>query len=277
MSEEQEETQPRVYIAIATGPAKDYAMMYMVAALQNLKWDNAEIHWAVSHGGDDDGDKYIDKLAAVMQAVRWECPWQIHRCNLTKEEFAIPYRAIIKNRRLLRADFLDGDCDYFFFVGGDNPPWRKAIKRLMKWDADVAFGVSYQRPKRDRWNPDAVYPMVWTYAWWMDELPKDIPPDLYDVFWMAFLNVTLYLPLYVLPNWRRKKRLWRVSGGDGNCLIRREVLEHVGWSLPGILGATHGYHSEDLHFFNKANLLGYSTVCDLKYHVCHLDANGKMY
>lgn len=271
------EEQPKVYIAIPTGPPKDYAMMYMVAALQNLDWQNAEVHWAVTYKNDSEGDDYMDKLSKIMEAAKWSCPWKIHRCDITQEEAETPYRAIIRNRRLLRADFLDGDCDYFLMVGGDNPPWRSAIKRLMKFKADVAFGVSHQRPKRDRFNPTSVYPMVWKYAWTMDELPDGLPEELYEEFWKSFLNVTLYLPLYVLPNWRRKKRIWGVAGGDGNCLIKREVLENAGWTLPGRQGTAYGYHSEDLHFFNKVNLLGYSTVVDMKYIVPHFHETGMMF
>jgi hypothetical protein len=271
------EEQPKVYIGIPTGPPKDYAMMYMVAALQNLDWRNAEVHWAVSYKGDSEGDAYMEKLGGILDSVRWSIPWKIHRCDITQEEAQTPYRAVIRNRRLLRSDFLDGDCDYFFMVGGDNPPWRSAIKRLMKWNADVAFGLSYQRPRRDRWYPNAVYPMVWVYAWNLHELPDDIDEDLYEQFWQSFLNVTLYLPIYVIPNWRRKKRIWGVAGGDGNCLIRREVLENAGWTLPGTRGTPHGYHSEDLHFFNKVNLLGYSVVCDLKYRVPHFHSDGTIF
>jgi len=278
MSEEPKpEDLPRVFIGVPTGVGKDYAMPFMIAALQALEWGNAEIHWAVTTKGDSVGDNYLNKLQTVMDAFTWRCPWYIHTTLLTKEEAETPYQPIIRNRRLLRGLFLDGDCDYFFMVGGDNPPWRRAIKRLMKWDADVAFGVSYQRPKRDRYHPGAVYPMVWHYAWNMDEVPDDIEPELWDELWLTALNVTLFLPIYIDPNWKRKKRVWRVAGGDGNCLIKRRVLENVGWTLPGKWGSSYGYHSEDLHFFNKANLLGFTTVCDLKYHVPHLHTDGSIY
>ena len=275
-----DEDLPKVFIGIPSGPSKDYAMLPMVWALENLQWANAEIHWACTYNGNPEGEKYIRRLETIMGASKWKCPWSIHWGNITKEEESIPYRAVIRNRRLLRGKFLDGDCDYFFMVGGDNPPIQTAVKRLMKFmdkGADVAFGVSHQRPKRDAYNPEAVYPMVWKYAWTLDELGEIDDPDLYEEFWKTALNVTLYIPMYVDPNWRRKKRIWGVAGGDGNCLIRREVLENAGWTLPGKYGSSYGYHSEDLHFFNKVNMLGYSTVVDMQYHVPHLHENGRVY
>jgi len=67
-------------------------------------------------------------------------------------------------------------------------------------------------------------------------------------------------------------------GGDGNCLTKREVLEYIGWSLPGTINANVGYHSEDLHWFNNVNLAGFKTLVDLKYHVPHIHPDdGKSY
>jgi len=55
-------------------------------------------------------------------------------------------------------------------------------------------------------------------------------------------------------------------------LIKRKVLEHIGWRLPH-----GGYHSEDVQFFNEANAHGFKTAVDLKLHVPHLHESGMVY
>jgi len=168
--------------------------------------------------------------------------------------------------------FLDSDADYFLSLGGDNPPPRDAVKRLMKLDADVASGICYQRPSQAQAWKEPVFPLVYEYTWKLDELPDDLEDDVRREFETAWLNSTLMVPLHTNPEWLKLETVRGYTGGTGCVLIRRKVLERIGFSLPPL-----GYHSEDIHFFNKANYRGFTTAWDLKLHVRHLDPDGSAY
>jgi len=262
---------PKVLVSIPTGPSKDYASFYMVAALENLDYDNFEVAWFITKV-EDKADAFIEKINSLMKMSRVKS-WGIHSTSITAQELATPYIAVTVNRKAIRAYFLDGDYDYLMIVGGDNPPNRSAVKRLLKCDADAAIGVSYQRPGQDKYFPGSVYPMLWTYAWKPQELEgRNLEPLLLEELRKAFLVATFYVPVYIDSEWDKKEMIEYIAGGDGNGLYSRRVMESVGWTIPAS-----GFHSEDMHFFNYANLLGFKTVADIGYHVPHLAPDGSVY
>jgi hypothetical protein len=268
----------KIFIGICTGPSKDYAMHYMIAALRNLDCADMELHWAVTDFGDTKSTVYLQRLKALMSTVEWKCPVYIHttffdtkRQPIYTREVAgetAAYDLVIKNLRLLRGKFLDGDCSYFLEVGGDNPPPRDTVNRLMKLNTDVAFGTCYQRPSRD--GEKNCYPLVWEYTWTLKDLDKfNLEPIVKEKLALAFTNTPFVVPIYARKNWKKLKYLKPYAGGTGMVLIKREVLERVGWRLPPSL-----YFSEDLYFCHQCNAHGYSTVGDLTFHVPHMDENG---
>ena len=272
---------PKVFIGIATGPSKDYALHYMMAALRNLNYDNYEIHWAITDFGDAKSSQYIEHLKQVSSTVKWKGNVYFHTtkydaskppvCTREVNGAVASYDLVIRNLRKLRGAFLDGDCEYFLEVGGDNPPPRETIKRLIKLDCDVAFGTCYQRPSRD--GSGEVYPLVWEYTWQLKDLDKyNLEPIVKAKLALAFTNTPFVVPVYARKYWRKLKYLSPYSGGTGMVLIKRQVLEHVGWRLPPSL-----YFSEDLYFCHQCNAHGYSTICDLKFHVPHFDDDGAVY
>lgn len=262
---------PSVFVAVATGPPKAYAIAYMFAALQNLNYPNKEIHFAITRykGGYKDEAGFSERMRKLIEAIPLGCDVHIHNCYLPESEM-VPYGPILRNLRLLRGEFLDGGCDYFLLLGGDNPPPREAINHLMKLDADVACGLLYQRPHRGIFG--TAYPLLYEYSWTLDELPKDLPQHLRDEFAKAFKASMFYLPIYLNPEWSKLGVIDRFTSGSGCTLIRRRVLEDVGFYLP-----SSGYHSEDVNFFANAHYLGYSTRCDLGFHVPHHDESGEAY
>ena len=279
--------QPKVFVGICTGLSKAYANHYMVAALKNLDWTNMEIHWAITHFGDTASDVYIENLKQLMDTVKWNCNIHFHTTHLKPNEYEHVrledtnnketkivhcYDPVVRNLRLLRGKFLDGDCTYFLEVGGDNPPPRNSVKRLMKLDADAAFGTCYQRPERDlidsRGNP-----LVWCYSWHPKDLNKyGLEPELQEQFKLAYVNCAFLMPLRARKDWRRLKYLRNCASGTGLVLIKRRVLERVGWRMP-----PSRYFSEDLYFCHQCNLHGFSTVVDLRFHVPHMHDNGEVF
>ena len=272
-------------MGIATGPAKEYALHIMVAALRNLDWPNLEIHWAATQfvRAKEQSEKFYDELCRLMETVDWPCPWFVHRTYVDVQKVRHVRRdlldgnicvfdMVINNLQKLRGEFLDGDAEYFLEVGGDNPPPRMTVRRLMKLNVDVAFGLCFQRPERDAIFAEP-YPLVWLYSWQMKDLEQfGLEPELKLEFEKAFENCPFLIPVYALKNWRRKRVLSNVASGTGMVLIKRRVLENVGWRLP-----PSRYSSEDLYFCHACNLRGYSTKIDLKLHVPHFDEDGFVY
>lgn len=272
---------PKVFVGICTGPSKDYAMHYMIAALRNLDWDNLEIHWAVTDFGDSASTLYLQRLKQLIATVNWRCPVAIHTTFydtkkpplLTRvvEGEVASYDLVLNNLRLLRGKFLDGDADYFLEVGGDNPPPRETVKRLMKYNVDAAFGTCYQRPSRDSTKDS--YPLVWTYTWKLTDLDKhDLHPSVKEKLKLAFTCTPFVVPICVMKDWKQQQTTTPYAGGTGMVLIKRHALERVGWHLPPSL-----YFSEDLYFCHQLNAHGYTTLGDLKFHVPHMDEDGLTY
>jgi hypothetical protein len=277
----QEVTQPKVFIGIATGPSKWYAAHYMVAALRNLDWGNMEIHWAVTDFGDSASTVYLQRLKALMATVEWKGDVFIHTTKYDVRRAPVcvrqvagetsSYDFVIKNLRLLRGEFLDGDCDLFLEVGGDNPPPRDTVKRLLKFNVDVAFGTCYQRPNRD--GDHECYPLVWQYTWNLKDLEQyNLEPIVKEKLKLAYTCTPFVVPIYANKRWKQMRYLKPYAGGTGMVLIKRHVLEKVGWRLPPSL-----YFSEDLYFCHQCNAHGFSTVGDLRFHVPHLDESGRTF
>ena len=272
----------KYFIGICTGPSKDYAMHYMVAALRNLDCADMEIHWAVTDFGDAKSTLYLQRLKQLVATVDWKCPVHIHTTQYDLKRQPIytrqcdngetaAYDFVIRNLRLLRGKFLDGDCAYFLEVGGDNPPPRETVNRLMKLNADVAFGTCYQRPERD--IDKESYPLVWTYTWNLKDLEQyNLEPIVQEKLRLAFTNTPFVVPVYALKVWQSMQTVSPYAGGTGMVLIKRHVLEHVGWRLPPSL-----YFSEDLYFCHQCNAHGYKTVGDLKFHCPHFDESGVIF
>ena len=274
--EQAEPEEPKVFIGIPTGPAKLYSTYYMIGALANLDYSNYEVHWAVTGGYRNlvFGD-FKRRLTKFMEAVKWreKIKWFIHYVPLTKKEFIIKYTPILRNKTVLRDEFLDGDAEYFLLCGGDNPPPRNAVKRLLKVGADVSIGVCYQRPEVDQKR--GVYPLLWRFAWMPTELDKftDLHPLVLEELRLAWLHCASMIPLMFDPNWRRRKTVWGITGGDGCALIKREVLEMVDWGIT----PDNAYHSEDIHFMALALWHGFSTAVAPDLHIPHFDPDGVAY
>lgn len=273
---------PKIFIGICTGPSKEYAAHYMIAALRNLDWDNYEIHWAITDFGDGKSSQYITDLKNLSSTVRWKGPVYFHTTQYDMKQVPVfmrenddgsvaSYDYVLRNLRLLRGKFLDGDCDYFLEVGGDNPPPRETVKRLMRHNVDAAFGTCYQRPERD--VDGESYPLVWSYTWSMKDLEKfNLEPVVLEKLKLAYSCTPFVVPVYALNDWKNISTLSPCASGTGMVLIKRPVLEKVGWHLP-----PNFYFSEDLYFCHQLNGHGFSSLADLKFHVPHFDSNGRIY
>ena len=260
-----------IFIGLTSGYIKAYCLLIMGHALQHLNVEDAEIHWALTDVGLPESDKYHADVDSVMKITGRK--YQLHDVKLTEKEAMTPYQAILRNRARIRELFLDSTCDELMMIGGDNPPWMNAVELLRECDADIAFGVSYQRPGKDRYGR-AVYPMVQRPLWTMRDVEKhNLPRKVYQAFRRFFINEAIILPVYLEEDWEKQGILEDVIGGDGNCLLRRPVVEEFGWVLH-----PQSKLSEDMLYMRNALAYGYSVKCNTSYHVPHIhDENLRSY
>jgi len=248
----------------------------MAAMLANLDYQNMEIHWAVTAGYFEPTiwDNFITRIRKLMEAIEWPrtVKWHIHKNKIRLRQMLQNYQAILLNKDLLRDLFLDSDCEYFLLLGGDNPPPRRAIKRLLKCKADVAIGVCYQRPGVDK--KAGVYPLVWRYLWHPWELKEEeFETDTLKELKLAWIHCPSIMNISFNPRWKKRRNQYIICGGDGCALIRREVLEMIDWGVT----PTISYHSEDIHFHSLALWYGYTTCVATDLHVPHMHKDGLVY
>ena len=266
--------EPRLFLGIPTGSPKLYSTYYMIAALANLDYSNMEIHWAVT--GNLTDAKYNEfrmRLTKLLEAVDWKegITNQIHYVQLPPERFYRNYGPILENKAVLRDKFLDSGAEYFLLLGGDNPPPRNAVRKLLEANADVAMGTCYQRPGVD---PLGVYPLVWRFMYSLDDIDKqNLDVVNREELRLAWLNCPTLMNICYDAGFKRRKVIWNVAGGDGCALIKRKVLETIDWSIE----PSKAYNSEDIYFMTLALWYGFTTACLPKLHIPHLASDGLVY
>lgn len=252
-----------VFLGIPSGFVKSYCLLIMAHALQHLHEKNVEIHWVLTDVNLPESKQFHLDVDKAMSLTGRE--YYIHDVPLTHREATVPYLAILRNRARIRELFLDSECDELLIVGGDNPPWMNALKLLRECDSDIAFGVSYQRPGKDA-KTGAVYPMVQRPLWTMKDVDKHVlPRKIRNAFRKLFIYESVLLPIILEEDWKEHGILEDVVGGDGNCLIRRPVVEEFGWLMP-----PHSKLSEDMLYMRTAMAHGYTVKCNPAYHVPHI-------
>ena len=255
--------------------------MYMLAAIQNIDYpkDKLSINFAVTHRNNQEDADFTKRLQQLIDNS--QIPFQVN-VNIVsptqdeKERWG-QYYAVICNLHELRKQFLDSDNEYFWVLGGDNPPPRQCLNCLLKVDTDVSSALILQRPNREREydKPDMPKiadprPMFWMYHWMPSDIQKrkDFEPQLKETLRRAWIN----LPLLQLIVTEQKRIVYNTSFGSGCSLVKRELLEHVGYYLN-----ESAYCSEDLQFMQWTHALGYSTALNTGVHCGHFDPNGALY
>lgn len=234
---------------------------------------------AITDRGDTASKEYIQHMRGLVENSKMPMEFNIHVTKPTQQEIDRwgPYVAVIKNLHVLRQDFLMKGFDYFWCIGGDNPVGTGTLRRLLELDVDVAGALIRQRPNRGREfdidgdrDAKSIRPMFWEYVWTPEDVRKrkDLEPKLKE----NLLNAWVEMPPMKLK-WLtdKDKTLYGCNFGSGCELVRREVLECIGYYL-GM-----GYHSEDIHFGQWANFLGFRTALNPKVMCAHFDPDGRLY
>lgn len=273
---------PKVFIAIPTGAIKEYAALYMLASLKNIDYpnDKLSINIAVTTRKDNKHDLgYTKRLQALIDNAKISFTVTVTNVYPTKNEMERwgQYYAVICNLHELRKQFLDSDNEYFWVLGGDNPPPRHCLKNLLKIGADVNSAAVWQRPNRAKQyhikgapvNPEAE-PIYFVHLWRMEDVQKrkDLDPRLKEALRKCLIN----LPMIQQITTDRNLTIYNVSFGSGCSLSKREVIEHVGYYLTEA-----AYCSEDLSFIQWSQTLGFNNGLNLGLHCGHFDANGVLY
>ena len=281
MVKEKLSEQPNVFISIPTGVMKEYAVLYMLAALQNIDYpaDKLSINIAVTDRGEPEDPEFTKRLQSLIDnsTIKFKVNVTVVTPSIDEKERWGQYYAVICNLHELRKQFLDSNADYFWVLGGDNPPPRHMLHGLLKVDADVSSGMILQRPMRAREydKPGMPYmvdptPMFWMYLWHMDDIQKrgDLDPRLKEALRACWIN----LPLIFLKATDKPMIAHKTSFGSGCSLVKREVMTYLGYYL-----AEASYCSEDLQFMQWVHVLGFKTALNTGLHCGHFDPNGALY
>jgi len=247
----------------------------MLATLRNIDYphDRLSLTIAVTHLGNKTSEAYLKRVKQLVKASNF--PYTINVVAtypvMTDMMRWGPYFAIIMNLHKLRVEFLKTDKQYFWLLGGDNPPFlRETLKKLLQVKADVASALVHQRFVRIeqlRLDKSKRYPVYWGRAWELEDLdPLGLEPALREELrtaWTEFMFLAKLKGEGITRN---------VVVGSGCSLLKRKVMEHLGY----VLGSG-GTQSEDLHFCQLAKLEGFEVSMDLDTRCMHFDQNGKMY
>lgn len=270
-----------MFVAVPTGLLKEYAVLYMLASLKNLDYphDKLSVNFAVTNRGNSQDDAFRSRLTNLINhsnfpfetSITWVSPTK------TEKERWAQYYAVICNLHELRKKFLDGDAEYFWVLGGDNPPPRHCLKHLLKIDADVSSAMIRQRPNRRQdfsaegvpTVPDAE-PIYFVYLWRIADLQKrkDLDPRVKEQLREAWIN----LPMIHQLKTDRKLTIFNTSFGSGCSLSKRHVIEHCGYYLTRA-----AYCSEDLSYMQWVQTLGFDSAINTSLHCGHFDPNGALY
>ena len=251
----------------------------MLASLRNVDYPKTRlsINFAVTDFKNSESAQYIERLKNLLGNANLKCETTIQTTQPTMDDFDRwgPYYAVILNTHALRVKFLTGKASYFWLLGGDNPPPRGTLKKLLKVNADITSGCINQREKQCKkfdveTSPTLRYPIYWRYIWTMKDLEEHhLEPKLKNMMRQSWLE---FMFLDAPPREASEHVIRECVFGSGCSLIKREVLEYIGYAL-----GSGGTHSEDLHFCSHANLRGFETALDLDAQCLHFDEDGKVY
>jgi hypothetical protein len=252
----------------------------MLASLRNIDYPKSKlsINFAVTDFQNAESAQFIEHLKSLLSAGHFNCETSIQTTQPSMDDYERwgPYYAVILNTHALRLSFLRGKYDYFWLLGGDNPPPRGTLKKLLGTDADLTSGCINQREKQCKkfemeTSPTLRYPIYWRYIWTPKDLEDDpsLEPKLKSMLRQAWLEFSF---LDTPPQKPDEHVIRNCVFGSGCSLIKREVLEYVGYAL-----GSGGTHSEDLHFCNHVNLRGFDVALNLDAPCLHFDEDGKVY
>lgn len=272
---------PKIFIAIPTGSIKEYAFLYMLASLRNIYYppEKLEVHFGFTDRGDGKSGTSLQHLKGLISNAELPFSVTIHTTNPSKTDVERwgPYSAVILNCHKLRTVFLDGEADYWWILGGDNPPGSGTLRRLLDLNVDCAAALIHQRPNRGReFDVDGdkdgriIKPIFWDYVWRPEDVRnrKDLEPKLKHSLLRSWVEMP---PMKLAAVQETREVIKGCNFGSGCELVKREVLESCGYYL-GL-----GYHSEDIAFGQWVNYLGYSTALDPKIICAHFDPDGRLY
>ena len=263
---------PTVYIGIPTGFTKAYASLLMLATLQDIDYppEKLKLTFAVTIlKNHPKALEYLNRLTTLLEAAELPYETNIITTEPTDQDYYRwgAYFGVICNMHALRIDFLQLDKERFWLLGGDNPPYRQTLRKLVALDTDVASAKIRQRPAKAEDNSAPV--VLWQNYWEMNDLPDDLESVLREELRKAWLD---YGFLKVPDFTKLEGRVDNCLFGSGCSLIKRSVFEHLGYAL-----GYGGIHSEDLHFGLHTRLLGFNTAMDLEAECGHYDTDGMLY
>ena len=258
----------------------------MLAALGDVDYppEKFTAAFGVSDRGDDESKDFIQRLRNLLDNCNFPFKTRVIVTTPTDEDEQRwhQFKWVIRNLAELRNHVLKSGLDYMWILGGDNPPLRTALKRLLALNTDIASALLYQRPHKN-WKSYGAFPLVYRHHWTLRDLNK---PHLHNgggkptflnaeqkrLLAKAWLQLGFLKPVSLEKKWRNYKVCHNVVFGDGCCLIKRKVLEAINY---GMLKAL--YQSYDIQYMQQALALGFKTAVNMTLRCPHITYEGEAY
>jgi len=277
----------KIFIGIPTGWVKEYALLYLLAALRGLDYNPNyfKVVFAVTNMQDKESKKFIRDLKAILRHSNFFFKTEVISTKITTKDKKRwgPYAAVIKNVKMLRKKFLKEDYEFFLKLDADIPPLRTTLQRLLALEADIASPLLFQRPvKAFCMGSNQAFPLVFKHIWTLEDLEEhNLNPEQKRILTQAWINLSFTRCIHLDTNWKTFKTLRGVSFGAGCMLVTREAFTQIPYELAHIPysgdATLSGYQSEDLQFCQEALAKGFKTAVDLELHCPHLCMDGKAY
>jgi len=258
----------------------------MLAALGDLDYppDKFQVYWGVSDRGDGESREFIKRLQNLLDNCNYQFETQVivTKPSDDDERRWRTFKWVIRNLSELRTYFLESGWEYMWILGGDNPPLRSSIKRLLALKADIASALLRQKPNKN-WKGHDAYPLVFRHYWNLKDLDK---PCLYNggsqptmlndeqrrLLTKAWVQLGFVRPMWLEKNWLNYKTCRNVVFGDACSLIKRQVVENITYDM-----LNPAYQSYDIQFMQQALACGYETAVDMKLPCPHITYEGEAY
>lgn len=248
--------QPKILIGCPTYQAMEYCINEFIQRINEFTYPNYE---AIIVDNSNE-DIFYKKLKDLTKNTK---------IKILKDNCGLKdgMDKLIHSRNFIKDYFLNGDYDYLFTMDQDVIPPTNILEKLLQYNKEIITGVYFayflNKDKQIKCSP-LLYKNLTNEEFQIFKEQNNIPENLTNKDFKR--NVTI--------EELQDKELIEVDYcGNGCCLIKREVLEKISYSLIDS-EIKKQYTSDDINIWEDARKKGYKIYADTQ-SICMHKLRGK--